>query len=223
MTMLDYVISEVRLILEEAQQKLSKELAAPIEQIYQDIEKLNIFISKEIAIVENNNRLDGTAKRIAKREVIERAERKLEVRKAKRNYPALIKELEKKLKDTSAKQDDSILRFLQEREIRDRLFGMTEAQILSHFGDSLFNGGNTLLLDAILNAPPGFEMLPEDILNNLRVVRAKKMSPKIAREIETMQALNTMTLQIFALVKEELDNLRKKQLPASLTKKVQPE
>jgi hypothetical protein len=220
MTMLDYVISEVRLILEEAQQKLSKESAAPIEQIYQDIEKLNIFISKEIAIVENNNRLDGTAKRIAKREVIERAER---VRKAKRNYPALIKELEKKLKDTSAKQDDSILRFLQEREIRDRLFGMTEAQILSHFGDSLFNGGNTLLLDAILNAPPGFEMLPEDILNNLRVVRAKKMSPKIAREIETMQALNTMTLQIFALVKEELDNLRKKQLPASLTKKVQPE
>ena len=39
---------------------------------------------------------------------------------------------------------------MREREIRDRLFIMTEAQILSHFGDSLFDGRNHLLMDAIL-------------------------------------------------------------------------
>ncbi|GAG86780.1 unnamed protein product, partial [marine sediment metagenome] len=104
-------------------------------------------------------------------------------------------------------------------EIRDRLANMTEAQILSHFGDSLFDGSNELLLDAILNAPPGFEILSEDVLSNLRIIKAKKIHPDIIDKIDTVQNLKSKTMQIFTLIKVELDNLRIKELPESITKK----
>ncbi len=112
-----------------------------------------------------------------------------------------------------------LIRALQHREIRDRLANMTEAQILSHFGDSLFEGCNELLLDAILNAPPGFEILSEDVLSNLRIIKAKKIHPDIIDKIDTVQELKSKTMQIFTLIKVELDNLRIKELPESITKR----
>ena len=94
---------------------------------------------------------------------------------------------------------------------------MPSAQILSHFGQSLFDGSNRLLLDAILNAPPGFDMLPENTLQRLKEVRTQIMKPEITAELETTRRLNTSIEQIFWLVKKELDVLRRKELPPSLT------
>ena len=127
--------------------------------------------------------------------------------------------METKLADESGAEDESALKFLREREVRDRLYGMPTAQILSHFGKSLFDGSNRLLLDAILNAPAGFEMLPEETLLRLREVRTQIMKPEIAAELQTTRRLNTAIEQIFWLVKKELDIKRRQELPPSLTTK----
>ena len=218
--MLAQAIAKIELLLEEAQEKLSKESAAVIERIYRDVVSINDFINKKVAEIEKNKNLDSIQKRAAKRQAFERAERKLEVLKDKRNYSAMIEKIEMKLEDGDEEEKISILTFLQHREIRDRLDHMTEAQILSHFGDSLFDGSNELLLDAILSAPPGFEILSEDVLSNLRIIKAKKTQPDISDKIDTMQDLKSKTRQIFLLIKEELDNLRRKELPESIAKKI---
>ncbi len=196
-------------------------MAASIEQVYRDIEILINFINREIEIIENNRGLDESAKRNARREVLENAGRKFEVINTKRTYATLDQELESKLLNTSVpgKDENSLLKFLREREIRDKLSGMTEAQIKSHFGDSLFDGSNLLLLDAILNAPPGFELLPESTLKKLRWIRAKKLNPELASELEMAREMNAVCKKMLKLVKKELDSSRIKQLPVSLTEK----
>ena len=134
--------------------------------------------------------------------------------------------MEAKLTAALSKDDDNILKYLREREIRDRLVGMTSAQILSHFGKSLFDGSNLLLLDAILNAPLGFELLPQDTLNKLRLVRIKTMSPEIASDLETVSELDSIVGKMFTLVKKELDKLRIRELPLSVvqnTEDAQPD
>ncbi|MGD9226522.1 MAG: hypothetical protein PVF26_08490 [Desulfobacterales bacterium] len=217
--MLAQTLAKVQLLLEEAQQKLSKESVAILERVYNDVVNLDNFIKKKVVDIENDKSLDSIQKRAAKREIFERAERKLEVLKDKRNYSAMIEKIEIKLEDAAEEKEGSILKFLQHREIRDRLVTMTEAQILSHFGDSLFDGSNELLLDAILNAPPGFEILSEDILSNLRIIKAKKINPDITDKIDAVQELKSRTMQIFTLLKVELDNLRIKELPEAITGK----
>jgi len=217
--MIAQAIAKIELLLEEAQQKLSKESVAVIERIYHDVVNINNFIKKKVTAAEKDKRLDSIQKKDAKREAFERAERKLEVLKVKRNYSAMIEKIEIKLEDGAEDEEASILQFLQHREIRDRLANMTEAQILSHFGDSLFDGSNELLLDAILSAPSGFEILSEDVLSNLRIIKAKKIHPDITDKIDTVQELKSKTMQIFTLIKVELDNLRRKELPESIAKK----
>lgn len=217
--MLAQTLAKIELLLEEARQKLSKESVAVIERVHEDVVNLNNFIKKKVVAVENDKSLDSIQKRAAKREIFERAERKLEVLKDKRNYSAMIEKIEIKLDDGIEEKDGSILKFLQHREIRDRLVTMTEAQSLSHFGESLFDGSNELLLDAILNAPPGFEILSEDILSNLRIIKAKKIHPNITDKIDAVQELKSKTMQIFTLIKLELDNLRRKELPEAITGK----
>ena len=220
--MLAKVIAKIQLLLEEAQKKLSEDSVAVIKQVYSDVVKLDKFLRKKAADIEKDESLDSIKKRAAKREVFERAQRKLEALKAKRNYPTLIEKIELKLSDVddqSEKEQDPVLKFLQEREIRDRLTGMTEAQILSLYGDSLFEGGNDLLLDAILDAPAGFEILSEDILSSLRLIKAKRLNPDLKEQIDTVQDFKSKTMHIFTLIKEELDNLRIKELPDSFTPK----
>jgi len=217
--MLAQTLAKVQLLLEEAQQKLSKESVAVIERVYNDVVGLNTFIKKRVNEAEKDKSLDSIQKRAAKREAFERAERKLEALKDKRNYSAMIEQIEIKLEDGAEAEEVSILKFLQHREIRDRLVTMTEAQILSHFGDSLFDGTNELLLDAILNTPPGFEILSEDILSNLRIIKAKKIHPDITDKMDAVQELKSKTRQIFTLIKVELDDLRIKELPKSITGK----
>ena len=218
--MLENVLSKARQILEEAQQNLSVDMAASIEQVYSDIETLINIINREIDIVENILDLDDSAKRTARREVLENAGRKFEIINTKRTYATLDEELETKLLNASVpgKDENSLLKFLREREIRDRIFGMTEAQIKSQFGDSLFDGSNLLLLDAILNAPPGFEPFPESTLKKLRWIRAIKLNPEVASELEMAREMNSMSKKMLALVKKELDSSRKKELPVSFTK-----
>ena len=217
--MLKDAISKARKALKEAQQKYPVESAAAIEQVYADIKNLNTFINKEVDIIESDKNLTDRAKSNERRKVLEQAGRKLELLKERRTKTPLIEDLETKLADESGAEDESALKFLREREVRDRLYGMPPAQILSHFGRSLFDGSNRLLLDAILNAPPGFEMLPEETLLRLREVRTKIMKPEIAAELQTTRRLNTAMEQIFWLVKKELDIKRRQELPPSLTTK----
>ena len=219
--MLEHVLSKARQISEKARLILSVDMAASIEQIYSDIEALINFINREMDIIGNNSNLDESAKRTARREVLENAGRKFEIIKTKRTYAALDEELEAKLLNAPVpgKDEDSLLKFLREREIRDRLSGMTEAQIKSHFGNSLFDGSNLLLLDAILNSPPGFELFPESTLKKLRWIRAIKLNPEVASELEMAREMNSVGKRMLALVKKELDSSRIKQLPVSLNKK----
>jgi len=207
--------------LEETRQNLSVDMAASIGQVYGDIETLINFINREIDIIENNMNLDESAKRTVRREVLEKAGRQFEVIKTKRTYATLDEELEAKLLNASVpgKDENSLLKFLREREIRDRLFGMTEAQIKSHFGDSLFDGSNPLLLDAILNAPPGFELFPESTLRKLRWIRAIKLNPEVASELEMAREMNSVCKKMLTFVKKELDGSRIKELPVSFTQK----
>jgi len=217
--MLKEAISKARKALKEAQQKYPVESAAAIEQVYADIKTLNTFINKEVDIIQSDKNLNDRAKGNERRKVLEQAGRKLELLKERRTKTALVEELETKLADESGAEDESALKFLREREVRDRLYGMPAAQILSHFGKSLFDGSNRLLLDAVLNAPAGFEMLPEETLLRLREVRTQIMKPEIAAELQTTRRLNAAIEQIFWLVKKELDVKRRQELPPSLTTK----
>ena len=217
--MLKDAIAKARKALKEAQQKYPVESAAAIEQVYADIKNLNTFINKEVDIIESDKNLNDRAIGNERRKVLEQAGRKLELLKERRIKTTLVEELETKLADESGAEDESALKFLREREVRDRLYGMPAAQILSHFSKSLFDGSNRLLLDAILNAPAGFEMLPEETLLRLREVRTQIMKPEIAAELQTTRRLNTAIEQIFWLVKKELDIKRRQELPPSLTTK----
>jgi hypothetical protein len=220
--MLEHALSRALRILKEAQQKFSVESAAAIEQVYNDIVNLNDFIEKELTAIEANVELDEKGKKSARREVIEQAGRKFEVIKAKRNYSALSEALEDQLLETPLDEDQSVLKFLREREVRDRLLGLREAQIISLFGETLFDGSNPLLTDAILNAPTGFEMVSEDSLKKMRRARAKKKSPDVAAELDKVRRIHFTVEKIFSLVKKELDEQRRKELPVSLTESKAP-
>ena len=205
-------ISKAGLILEDARQRLPVETAATIEQVYGDIEHLNQFVKMQAAAIEADADLNAQAKSTARRKLLEQAARKLEILKQKRSYTHKLEALEVKLAEAPVDEDQSVLKFMREKEIRDRLVGMTKAQILTQFGDSLFDGSNPLLIDAMLNAPAGFDLLPEEILNKLRVARAKRINPELVSEIDIMRKLNAKILHMLGLVKNELDNLRKKEL-----------
>jgi hypothetical protein len=212
--MLKHVLSEVRQILEATRLNLSTDMAVSIEELIRDIETLINFINRKIAIIENSINLDESEKRAARREVLENAGRKLEVIKTQGIFATMAEELESKLLNVSdpANNENYLLKFLREREIRDRLFGMTEAQIQSHFGDSLFDGSNLLLLDAILNALPGFELFPETTLKKLRWIRAIKLNPEVASELEMVRELNSVSKKMLNHVKKELDSSRLKEI-----------
>ena len=220
--MLENSIAEARRILKEAQQILSFEAAAAIEQVYNDIVNLDDFIDKEISAIEADLDFDAIAKQRARRELFERAGRKFEAITAKRNYSNMDAELETKLIPEPAREEESLIQFLKEREIRDRLVGKTQAQILSIFGESLFDGSNPLVSDAILNSPRGFEMVSEDILQKMRQARAAKINPEIAEERRSVPQLSSMVEKMLTSVRQELDRLRSKELPASLKQTKSP-
>jgi vacuolar-type H+-ATPase subunit E/Vma4 len=219
--MLKGVLSKANAILRDAQRSLSVDSADAIERVCSSIENLNDSINKEIQQIEQQPRLSPQAQSNAKRGLFEKAGRRLEVLKDKSNYSTLIEGLKTGAPDPQSeekpsppqKEDDaSVLKFMRERESRDRLFGMTEAQILSHFGESLFDGSNQLLLGAILNAPPGFEMLSESNLRKLRRSKAKRLATRLVGEPEVVQTVNASIMEIFSLAKKELDRLRKEEL-----------
>ena len=214
--MLEQALSKIDLILNDARKRLAPNKVAAIEQVYKDIENLNDFINTRLNEIEAERNLDHKFKKPERRKVFEQAGRKLETIKEKRDYSALIEELESKLKSEPVENKSSIFKFLREREIRDRLVGMTTSQIMSHFGVSLFDGSRPLLLDAILNAPPGLEMLPENTLKRLLIVRGKKSNPKVAAELMDVRKLNFVVVQMLNIALKELDNLRRKELPKYL-------
>jgi hypothetical protein len=215
--MLKGAISKANLIVNDARQHLSIQAADVVERVSISIENLNDFINKGMDRIEKDPKLSYRQRGAARRSVIEQAGRKLEVLKDRNNYSDLIQEPDTRLPDANQKDNNALLKFLREREIRDRLFGMTEAQILSHFGDSLFDGRNQLLLNAILNAPPGFEMLSEQNLRKLRRIKAKSLLKMPGAKPEIDRTANAFIIEIFALAKKELDRLRKTELAFSRT------
>jgi hypothetical protein len=217
--MLKAVISRANQILRDAQQRLPVESADVIEKVCVSIENLNDFINQEMDRIKGNAKLDAGARGNARREVLEKAGRKLEVLKDKSNYSTLTESSDEAASQPYERDENSTLQFMREREIRDRLFGMTEAQILSHFGASLFEGGNQLLLNAILNAPPGFEMLSEHNLRKLRKIRAQKSPPRATAKPEVVRTVNASIIEIFKLGKSELDRLRKIELSGTFPAK----
>ena len=217
--MLDNLIPKLRFQLAEATRILSEDSVAVVEKVYNDILLMRNFIENEFQRIKDNDRLSDPNKDNSKRQILEKAITKLEILKSKRSASELINELEAKLLEEPARGEDRIVKFLQEREVRDRLSTMSASQILSHFESDLFGGSNPLLLDAILNTPPGFEILPERILKKLRRVRGKKYYPEIVAQLEAMQDLNSVIMKMFSLVRAELDKLRRKYLPIYIVKK----
>ena len=217
--MLEKIILKAGRMLTDAHQKLSAEPVAGIEQMYNDIVALNDFINKKLSAVESNSSLDAISKKAARRGIFEQAGRKLEVIKSQKNYSALSDTLEGKRsgKPVEAESESSLLQYLREKEVRDRLFTMTETQILSVFGESLFDGTNPLLLKAILNSPDGFEPLSKETLKKMKPASAGKISPEFADQQGTERNVNFMVEKMFNLVKKELDRLRQKELPSPLS------
>ena len=217
--MLKVVISKANRILKDAQRNLSVQSADAVERVCISIEYLNNFINKEMDRIEKDPKLSYRERRTARRGVIEQAGRKLEVLKDRSNYSDLIHEAKAVIPDTYQNDDNALLKFLREREIRDRLFGMTEAQILSHFGELLFDGSNQLLMDALLNAPPGFEMLSDRNLRKLRRIKTETLNEKTGIGLQIERTANASIMEIFTFAKKELDRLRKEELSASNSKK----
>jgi len=217
--MLEKIISKAHRILSDAQQRLSADSAAAIEQVYNDIIALKDFIDKELYALECNPGLDANIKKSARRGVFEQAGRKLEVIKAHRKYSelAVTQPVMFSDKPVDVVYENSLLQFMREKEVRDRLFGMTEAQILALFGDSLFDGTNPLLLRAILNSPAGFEPVSRETIKKNQQTGSGELSLEIADQSETQPNLKLIVEEMFSLVKKELDNLRRSELPTQLS------
>jgi hypothetical protein len=75
------------------------------------------------------------------------------------------------------------------------------------------------LLDAILNAPPGFEMLSPELLQKLKRVRGKHYYPEVVAQLESMQNMSAIIDKMFTIVRAELDKIRKKYLPIYIVEK----
>ena len=215
--MLKGAISRAYLIMNDARQHLSTREADAVEKVYINIEKLNDFINKGMDRIDKDPKLSYRERSAARRAVIEHAGRKLEIFKDRSHYSDLIQESDTRIPYAYGRNDNPIVKFMREREIRDRLFGMTEAQILSYYGESLFDGRNQLLLNAILNAPPGFEVLSERNLRKLRRIKTENRIKTGARPGMDRSAKASI-LEIFSLAKKELDRLRKNELALGRTK-----
>ena len=217
--MLDKLIPKLRLQVAKAHKLLPQDIAASVEKVYNDILLMRDFSLNEFQRIQDDENLNENDRNIARRQVLEKAITKLEMLKSRRSAADLIERLEEKLAQDPEANGDRLLKFLKEREIRDRLAGMTESQILSHFEKSLLEGSNQLLLDAILNAPPGFEMLSPKLLKKLKRVRGKHYYPEVVAQLEAMQEMNAIIIKMFMLVRAELDKLRKKYLPIYIVEK----
>lgn len=217
--MLKRIIKKAGFILRDAQQHLPLESAQSVENVYINIENLNKFINKEMDRIERNPNFNGPERSAARRGLIEQAGRKFEEIKDRNHYSDLIQEIDAEIPGADDTKENALLKFMREREIRDRMFGMTETQIMAHFGESLFSGRNQLLLNAIINAPPGFEMLSEQNLQKLRRLKTQSSTRKAEAEPAADRTANASIIEIFALVKSELDRLRKKELAGIRTDK----
>ncbi|MEJ2690124.1 MAG: hypothetical protein P8130_09270 [Deltaproteobacteria bacterium] len=217
--MLDHLIPKLRFQLAIAEKILPEDGVAVIEKVYNDILLMRNFVVNEFQAINEDKKLSERDKDNSRRQVLEKAITKLEILKSKRSASDLINELEAKLSAAPPDTEDRLLKFLREKEVRDRLAKMSVSQILSHFENSLLDGSNSLLLDAILNTPPGFEILPEKILQKLRRVRGKKYYPEIVAQLEALQSLDSILVKMFTLVRAELDALRRKYLPIYVVKK----
>jgi hypothetical protein len=217
--MLDELIPQLRLQVAKAQKMLPEDVAASVEKVYNDILLMRNFAMNEFQRIQDDENLSENERNVARRQILEKAITKLEMLKSRRSAADLIKKLEEKLSEDPTDRGDRLLKFLKEREIRDRLAGMTESQILSHFEKSLLDGSNKVLLDAILNAPPGFEMLSAEILKKLKRVRGKHLYPEVVAQLEAMQEMNAIISKMFTIVRSELDKLRRKYLPIHIVKR----
>lgn len=206
------------ILLKDMQLSGSVESVAVVEQMYNDIVALNEFICKGLSAVESNSSFDAMSQKAAKRSFFEEAGRKLENIKSQKRYAELGDSKQARASDerVAAENINAVLQFLREKEVRDRLCGMTETQIQSLFGESLFDGSNPLLLNAVLNSPTGFEPVSREILKKMQRARAQKGRPAAAEEGPQASNLSAIVEEMFSLVKKKLDDLRRNELPSQL-------
>ncbi len=216
--MLEKIIAKARHLLKDVQLSGSVESVAVVEQMYNDIVALNEFICKELSAVESNSSFDAMSKKAAKRSVFEKAGRKLESIKSQKRYAERgdSKQAKASNERVAAENISAVLQFLREKEVRDRLCGMTEKQIQALFGESLFDGSNPLLLNAILNSPTGFEPVSREILKKMHRAKARKGRPAVAEVGPQASNLSAVVEEMFSLVKKKLDDLRRNELPSQL-------
>ena len=122
--MLDQLIPKLRFQLAKATKILPEDGVVVVEKVYNDILLMRNFIVNEFQRIEDDKNLSARDKNSSRREVLEKAITKLEILKSKRSASDLIIELEAKLSEEPASGDDRLIKFLQEREIRDRLSAM---------------------------------------------------------------------------------------------------
>ncbi|MGD1986291.1 MAG: hypothetical protein PVF30_07380, partial [Desulfobacterales bacterium] len=129
--MLDNVIPQLRLQVAKAHKILPEDIAASVEKVYNDILLMRDFTLNEFKRIQSDKNLNENDRNIARRRVLEKAITKLEMLKSRRSTADLIEQLEAKLSEDPQANGDRLLRYLKEREVRDRLAGMTESQIIS--------------------------------------------------------------------------------------------
>ena len=219
--MLEKTISTARSILTDAQQSLSAESAGAIERVNDDIVALKDFVAKGLSAVAGDSSLDAVSQKAARRGVFEQAGRKLEAIKANWRSAGTGETLDDKVSGAPAPTtaEDDLLQFLREKEVRDRLSGMTEAQILNLVEESLHDDTHSLLLTAILNSPDGFEPVSKEICKKIQQAMAGKMSLPVAGKPQTPPKLASRVEELFSLLKTELDHLRRNELPSRLRHK----
>jgi hypothetical protein len=193
--MLDDLIPQLRLQVAKAQKILPEDVAASVEKVYNDILLMRNFAMNEFQRIQDDANLSENDRNVTRRQILEKAITKLEILKSKRSASDLINKLEAKLSEDPGERGDRLLKFMKEREIRDRLAGMTESQILSHFEKS------------------------KEMQKKLRRVRGKHLYPEIVAQLEAMQEMNTFIVKMFTIVRAELDKLRRKYLPIHIVKK----
>jgi hypothetical protein len=94
---------------------------------------------------------------------------------------------------------DQTLRYLMEREIRDRLQSLTAPEI-----QAKYESNDPLIQSAIENAPSGFNLLPKAIIEEARVTNARRRNPELARKLDQMEVLKTAYAYVVASARREL-------------------
>lgn len=124
-----------------------------------------------------------------KRQIVELEEgtrdRLERVRAAASGYADHLAQLQKQL-TPKTRDGDAVLQHLQEREIRDRLNDMDQLLLQEMYTTAAQEGNDDLLMYAVEGAPASFALLPPDVLDKGKQLRAERQSPEAAGKLKEL-------------------------------------